>query len=165
MGQDIPALQCRDGLAIEDPLILRAYLHEIAQACMAAYKSALLYFTLNLIIVPYHLIIVNIQFGKVCSLPQPRSQVSMRRRRSFACLVIAINLHIHGRLSSQLKATNAMIEVEPNRALRCKHSPPQASEAGRPVASFGVTTVCQPTEEAVEYSCPNFQHLKVSTRC
>jgi hypothetical protein len=69
MGQDIPALQCRDGLAIEDPLILRVYLHEIAQACMAAYKSALLYCTLNLIIVPYHLIIVNIRFGKVCSLP------------------------------------------------------------------------------------------------
>jgi hypothetical protein len=64
MGQDVPALQCRDGLAIEDPLILRAYLHEVAQACMAA-----LYFALNLIIVPYHLIIVNIQFGKVCSLP------------------------------------------------------------------------------------------------
>jgi len=57
-----------------------------------------------------------------------------------------------------------MIEVELNQALHRKHSPPQASEAGRPVASFGVTPVCQPTEEAVEYSCPNFQHLKVSTR-
>jgi hypothetical protein len=79
---------------------------------------------------PHHLI-VNIEFGMQLALNLTlESRVSIRRHRSFACLINIIYLHIHGHLPAQLNAAITMVEVELDQASRCKHSPPQASEAG-----------------------------------
>ena len=90
-NQAIPALQCRGGLAIDDPLILRAYLHEIAQACMAASKSALLLYSQ-----PHHALSPHQQHRhtvRYAACPQPHFRVSMRRHRPSACLINVIHLH------------------------------------------------------------------------
>lgn len=164
MDQDIPALQCRGGQAIEDPLILQAYLHEIAQACMAAYKSAPLLYSQ-----PHHASSPHHQHPvRYAACPQPHlvlSRVSMRRHRPFACLIDIICLYIHTWASPS--STLPLQWLKWNLTRPCVANTRhrwQARQAHCVVRRNSTLPAHRRGTEAVESSCPNFQHLKVSTR-